>query len=69
MVLSEVACTPKASGQYEIVPKVNMVGPSKHLHIDKSEEYGITEELYCDTDTEEELDGGHISSVPLLCKM
>jgi hypothetical protein len=26
------------------------------------DEYGIIEELYCDTDSEEELDGSHISS-------
>jgi hypothetical protein len=32
------------------------------LHIDKLKESGITEELYCDTDSEEDLDGSDISS-------
>jgi hypothetical protein len=32
-----------------------MAGPSQHLHIDKSEEFGITEKLYCDTDSEKSL--------------
>jgi hypothetical protein len=28
--------------------QVNMAAPSKHLHIDKLEEYGTTKELDCD---------------------
>jgi hypothetical protein len=39
-----------------------MAGTSKCLHIDNLEECGIIEELYCDTDYEEKLDGNHISS-------
>jgi hypothetical protein len=39
-----------------------MAGPFKCLCIDKLEESGIIEELYHDADSEEELDGSHISS-------
>jgi hypothetical protein len=39
-----------------------MAGLSKCLHTDKLEESGITEQLYHNTDSEEELDGSHILS-------
>jgi hypothetical protein len=65
-----VVCTLKTRAQcwilpifsFEIRQKVNIAGPSKCLHTDKLKERDITEELYCDTDSEEELDGSHISS-------
>jgi hypothetical protein len=34
----------------------------KHLCIKKLEESGILQELYCDTNSEKELDGSHTSS-------
>lgn len=39
-----------------------MTGLSKYLHSDKLVESGIKEGFYSDTDSEEELDGSHISS-------
>jgi hypothetical protein len=42
--------------------QVNRTDLSKLLHSEESKESGTTEELYCDTQSEQEPDGRHISS-------
>jgi hypothetical protein len=45
--------------QRELVNRTHLF---KHLHTEESEEYGMTEELYCDTQSKQMPDGKHISS-------
>jgi hypothetical protein len=40
---------------------LNSQTAGKHLHIDKLQEYGLTEELNPNTDSEEKLDSSHIT--------